>query len=65
MLMQSITVDAKTVTRSWGWFLAVGIAWIVFAFIVLSFNYRTVWAIACSSASGSSSAASWSSPSPP
>src|SRR5262245_38672377 len=36
----------KTVTAGWGWFLAAGIAWIVFAFIVLSFNYRTVWAIA-------------------
>ena len=46
MLSQSLTADAKTVTRSWGWFLAAGVAWIVFAFIVLSFNYRTVWAIA-------------------
>ena len=46
MLSQSITADAKTVTRSWGWFLAAGIAWIVFAFIVLTFNYTTVWAIA-------------------
>ena len=46
MFAQSITADAKTVTRSWGWFLAAGIAWIVFAFIILSFNYRTVWAIA-------------------
>jgi uncharacterized membrane protein HdeD (DUF308 family) len=36
----------RTVTRGWGWFLAAGIAWIVFAFFVLSFNYRTVWAIA-------------------
>ena len=26
--------------------LAAGIAWILFAFILLSFNYRTVWAIA-------------------
>jgi uncharacterized membrane protein HdeD (DUF308 family) len=34
------------VTGSWGWFLAAGIAWIVFSFLVLSFNYRTVWAIA-------------------
>ena len=46
MLSQSLTANAKTVTRSWGWFLAAGVAWIVFAFIVLSFNYRTVWAIA-------------------
>jgi len=36
----------QAVTRGWGWFLAAGIAWIVFAFILLSFNYRTVWAIA-------------------
>jgi uncharacterized membrane protein HdeD (DUF308 family) len=38
--------DAKTLTRGWGWFLAAGIAWLVFAFFVLSFNYRTVWAVA-------------------
>jgi uncharacterized membrane protein HdeD (DUF308 family) len=36
----------RTVTGNWGWFLAAGIAWIIFGFIVLSFNYRTVWAIA-------------------
>jgi uncharacterized membrane protein HdeD (DUF308 family) len=36
----------ESVTRNWGWFLAAGIAWIVFAFFVLSFNYRTVWAVA-------------------
>src|SRR5918993_1566389 len=36
----------QTMTRNWGWFLAAGIAWIVFAFFILSFNYRTVWAIA-------------------
>jgi uncharacterized membrane protein HdeD (DUF308 family) len=36
----------QTVTRNWGWFLAAGIAWIVFAFFLLSFNYRTVWAVA-------------------
>ena len=46
MLSQSMSVEAKTVTRAWGWFLVAGIAWIVFAFILLSFNYRTVWAIA-------------------
>jgi uncharacterized membrane protein HdeD (DUF308 family) len=38
--------DLKAVTGSWGWFLAAGVAWIVFSFLVLSFNYRTVWAIA-------------------
>lgn len=46
MLSQSMSAEAKTVTRAWGWFLVAGVAWIVFAFIVLSFNYRTVWAIA-------------------
>ena len=46
MLTQSIMGDARAVTRNWGWFLVAGIAWIVFAFIVLSFNYRTVWAVA-------------------
>jgi len=43
---QSVRADLESATRNWGWFLAAGIAWIVFSFIVLSFNYRTVWAIA-------------------
>ena len=46
MLAQSLREDMQAVTRGWGWFLAAGIAWIVFAFFVLSFNYRTVWAVA-------------------
>jgi uncharacterized membrane protein HdeD (DUF308 family) len=46
VLAQSVRDDLNTVTRNWGWFLAAGIAWIVFSFFVLSFNYRTVWAIA-------------------
>jgi uncharacterized membrane protein HdeD (DUF308 family) len=46
VLAQSLREDMQTVTRNWGWFLAAGIAWIVFAFVLLSFNYRTVWAIA-------------------
>lgn len=46
MLAQSLREDMQEVTRGWGWFLAAGIAWIVFSFFVLSFNYRTVWAIA-------------------
>ena len=46
MLAQSLREDMREVTRGWGWFLAAGIAWIVFAFFVLSFNYRTVWAVA-------------------
>jgi uncharacterized membrane protein HdeD (DUF308 family) len=45
VLAQSIREDTRAVTRNWGWFLAAGVAWIVFAFIVLSFNYSTVWAI--------------------
>jgi uncharacterized membrane protein HdeD (DUF308 family) len=46
VLAQSVREDLTSVTRNWGWFLAAGLAWIVFAFFVLSFNYRTVWAIA-------------------
>jgi uncharacterized membrane protein HdeD (DUF308 family) len=46
VLAQSLREDMQTMTRNWGWFLAAGIAWIVFAFFLLSFNYRTVWAIA-------------------
>ena len=46
MLAQSFREDMRTVTGNWGWFLAAGIAWIIFGFIVLSFNYQTVWAIA-------------------
>ena len=46
MLAESLREDMQTMTRNWGWFLAAGIAWIVFAFVLLSFNYRTVWAIA-------------------
>jgi uncharacterized membrane protein HdeD (DUF308 family) len=38
--------DLRTVTGNWGWFLAAGIGWLVFAFVVLSFNYATVWALA-------------------
>ena len=29
-----------------GWFLAAGIAWVIFGFVVLSFNQASVWAIA-------------------
>jgi uncharacterized membrane protein HdeD (DUF308 family) len=46
MMVSAFRDDAKLVTSSWGWFLFAGIAWIVFAFIVLTFNYTTVWAIA-------------------
>jgi uncharacterized membrane protein HdeD (DUF308 family) len=46
VLATSLREDMQVVTRNWGWFLAAGIAWIVFAFFLLSFNYRTVWAVA-------------------
>ena len=46
MVAEAVVDDAKEMTSGWGWFLAAGIAWILFSFIVLSFNYRTVWAIA-------------------
>lgn len=32
--------------KHWWWFIVAGIAWILFAWIVLSFNYETVWAVA-------------------
>jgi len=46
VLAQLNREEVKAVTRGWGWFLAAGLAWILFSFFVLSFNYRTVWAIA-------------------
>jgi len=46
VVAEAVVDDAKEMTSGWGWFLAAGIAWILFSFIVLSFNYRTVWAIA-------------------
>jgi uncharacterized membrane protein HdeD (DUF308 family) len=46
VIAHTIKEDMTTVARNWGWFLAAGIAWILFSFLVLSFNYRTVWAIA-------------------
>ena len=56
--------EAKELTSGWGWFLAAGIAWVIFGFVVLSFNMATVWAIAVFFGIGSSSAGSWSSPWP-
>ena len=38
--------EAKELTSGWGWFLAAGIVWVIFGFVVLSFNMATVWAIA-------------------
>lgn len=33
-------------TKGWWLHLLIGVAWIVFAFIVLSFDFETVWAVA-------------------
>ena len=30
----------------WWFFLVTGIAWLIFGWIILSFDYRTVWAVA-------------------
>ena len=38
--------DVEEASRHWWMFLVLGILWILFAFVVLSFNYDTVWAIA-------------------
>ena len=46
MMATRLRGDAQVVTGRWGWFLLAGIAWILFAVIVLTFNYTTVWAIA-------------------
>ena len=46
--MQEFTADevAAERARSWWIFLVGGILWILFAWVVLSFDYTTVWAIA-------------------
>lgn len=45
--LRSAARDAATeVTGVWWLFLITGIAWLIFAFIVLSFEYTTVWAVA-------------------
>jgi uncharacterized membrane protein HdeD (DUF308 family) len=38
--------EAREFAGRWGWFLAAGIVWVIFGFVVLSFNMATVWAIA-------------------
>jgi deazaflavin-dependent oxidoreductase (nitroreductase family) len=41
------SADAAELSRlPWWFFLLTGVAWTWFAFIVLSFNFRTVWAVA-------------------
>ena len=41
-----VAEDVEEASRHWWMFLLLGILWILFAFVVLSFNYDTVWAIA-------------------
>ena len=47
-MMESRAVDelAEETTRQWWVFLVSGILWILFAWIVLSFDYDTIWAVA-------------------
>ena len=47
-MMESRAVDelAEETTRQWWVFLVSGILWILFAWVVLSFDYDTIWAVA-------------------
>lgn len=46
--MDAVAIDDLTLeaVRRWWLFVVAGVLWIVFAWVVLSFNYRTVWAVA-------------------
>jgi uncharacterized membrane protein HdeD (DUF308 family) len=44
--MESTGVDELEAARHWWVFLLVGVLWILFAWVVLSFDYDTVWAVA-------------------
>ncbi len=44
--MESTVADAREATKHWWVFLVSGILWILFAWVVLSFDYDTVWAVA-------------------
>ena len=46
MSYDSTTDDLVAVSRHWWLYLVAGIAWLVFAFVVLSFDITTVWAVA-------------------
>jgi len=46
MSYDSTTDDLVVAARHWWLYLLAGIAWLVFAFVVLSFNITTVWAVA-------------------
>lgn len=39
-------IDPREASRRWWLFLVVGVLWIIFAWVVLSFDYETVWAVA-------------------
>jgi uncharacterized membrane protein HdeD (DUF308 family) len=46
--MEQSYVDEATAdaAKHWWWFIVAGILWILFAWVVLSFDYTTVWAVA-------------------
>ena len=44
--MEATSADDLDAARHWWVFLVTGILWILFAWIVLSFDYDTVWAVA-------------------
>ena len=46
VVADSVMDEAREFAGRWGWFLAAGIVWVIFGFVVLSFNMATVWAIA-------------------
>ena len=43
---QDLREAAGEVARAWWLFLVAGIAWLIFAFVVLSFDFTTVYAVA-------------------
>ena len=45
MSFQVVEVDAEDV-GPWWMFLIMGILWLIFAFVILSFNWVTVWSVA-------------------
>jgi uncharacterized membrane protein HdeD (DUF308 family) len=44
--MSTAVFTRERVGLPWWFFLVTGIAWLVFAWIILSLDYRTVWAVA-------------------
>jgi uncharacterized membrane protein HdeD (DUF308 family) len=44
--MSTAVLTRERVGLPWWFFLVTGIAWLVFAWIILSLDYRTVWAVA-------------------